>query len=112
MNFWIKRNEADTLNNLLAQQETDLRDCYSEEVEVTYPPSTIVRQDAETRLRLARIDTSEVGRFLLEYTGFVDFPGFIFFAGLFTQEASAMRNLRKLEYVLEKVLPLSVVHAS
>ena len=112
VNFWIKRNEADTLNNLLAQQETDLRDCYSEEVEVTYPPSTIVRQDAETRLRLARIDTSEVGRFLLEYTGFVDFPGFIFFAGLFTQEASAMRNLRKLEYVLEKVLPLSVVHAS
>ena len=110
INFWIKHNETDTLDNLLAQQETDLTDYYPGEVEVTYPPSAMVRQGAETRLRLARIGT-EAGKFLLEYTGFVDFPGFIFFAVLFTQEMTAMRNLRKLEHVIEKVLPISVVHS-
>ena len=83
---------------------------YAGKVEVTYPPSAMVRKDAETRLRLARIE-NEAGNVLLEYSGFVDFPGFIFFAVLLTQEMTAMRNLRKLEYVIEKVLPISVVHS-
>ena len=112
VNFWIKHTEADTLNDLLAQQEMVLTNCYPEEVEVTYPPSAVIRQDAETRLRLARIDNREAGSVLLEYTGFVDFPGFIFFAVLLTQETTAMRNLGKLEYVIEKVLPVSIVHSS
>ena len=111
VDFWIKRNEPDTLNNLLAQQETNLTGCYSGKVEVTYPPSAMFRQDAETRLRLARI-YNEAGNVLLEYSGFVDFPGFIFFAVLLTQETTAMRNLRKLEYVIEKVLPIPIVHSS
>ncbi len=104
VNFWIKRNETDTLNNLLARQETKLTDFYSGKVEVTYPSSAMFRQDAKTRLLLARIDR-EAGNVLLEYSGFVDFPGFIFFAVLLTQETPAMRNLRKLEYVIQKVLP-------
>ena len=107
VSFWIKRNETDTLNNLLTRQETNLTDFYSGKVEVTYPSSpssAMFRQDAETRLRLARID-SEAGNVRLEYSGFVDFPGFIFFAVLFTQETPAMRNLGKLEYVIQKVVP-------
>ena len=111
VNFWHKRNETDTLNNLMAQQETDLKGCYPGEVEVTYPPSAMSRQNQETRLRLARI-SSEAGNVLLEYTGFIDFPGFIFFVVLLTKETTAMRNLRKLEYVVEKVLPMSIVHNS
>ena len=110
VDFWIKRNETDTLNNVLDQQKMDLIGCYSGKVEVTYPPSAMVRKDAETRLRLARIE-NDAGNVLLEYSEFVDFPGFIFFAVLLTQEMTAMRNLRKLEYVIEKVLPLSVVHS-
>ena len=110
INFWLKRNETDTLNNLLDQQEKDLRDCYSGKIEVTYPPSAVVREDVKTRLRLVRIE-NETGNVLLEYSGFVDFPGFIFFTVLLTQEMTAMRNLGKLEYVIEKVLPMSVVHS-
>lgn len=112
VNFWIKHTKMDTLNNLLAQQEMVLKNFYPEEVEVTYPPSTVIRQDAETQLRLARIKNRETGSILLEYTGFVGFPGFIFFAVLLTQETTAMRNLGKLEYVIEKVLPIPVVHSS
>ncbi len=111
VDFWNKRNKTDTLNNLLAQQKTYLKDYYSGKVEVTYPPSLMFRRDAETRLRLARI-YNKAGNVLLEYSGFVDFPGFVFFVVLLTQETTAMRNLRKLEYVIERVLPIPIVHSS
>lgn len=111
VDFWHKHNKTDTLNNLLAQQKTNLTDYYSEKVEVTYPPSLVFRQDAETRIRLARI-CNKVGNILLEYSGFIDFPKFIFFVVLLTRETTAMRNLRKLEYVIEKALPIPIVHLS
>ena len=111
IDFSIKHNETHTLENLLAQQETNLMACYSKKVEVTYPPSAMFRRDAETRLRLTRI-CNDSGDVLLEYSGFIDFPGFIFFAVLLTKETMAMRNLRKLEYVIERVLPIPIVHSS
>ena len=108
VDFWNKHRKTDTLNDLLVQQETNLKEHYSGKVEVAYPSSLMFRRDAETRLRLARIH-NEDGNVLLEYSGFVDFPGFIFFVVLLTQETMAVRNLRKLEYVTEKVLPISII---
>lgn len=111
IDFSIKNNRKHTLDNLLAQQEANLTRCYPKKVGVTYPPCAVFRRDAETRLRLARIH-NDSGNVLLEYSGFIDFPGFIFFAVLLTKETMAMRNLRKLEYVIERVLPMPVVHSS
>jgi hypothetical protein len=42
-----------------------------------------------------------------EITGFVEFPHAIFFAVLFTPLVVERRNVRKLEYILSKVLPLA-----
>ena len=115
IDFSIKHDKADTLDNLLVLQEAKLTNYYSnyysKKVDVTYPPSAMSRRDAETRLRLARI-YNDSGDVLLEYSGFIDFPGFVFFAVLLTKEKMAMRNLRKLECVMERVLPIPVVYSS
>jgi len=45
---------------------------------------------------------------MAEYTGFVDFEGFIFMCDLFAPNELAAKNLSKLRFVLRTVLPLSV----
>jgi hypothetical protein len=45
-----------------------------------------------------------------EYTGFVEFEKFIFFCVLFSPVELRDKNLRKLRYILRKVLPLNVRH--
>jgi hypothetical protein len=41
-----------------------------------------------------------------EITGFIEFKDFIFYAVLITPKEQYTKNLRKLEYILEKVLPM------
>jgi hypothetical protein len=43
-----------------------------------------------------------------EITGFVEFPKSVFFVVLFTPLVAERRNVRKLEYMLKKVLPISI----
>ena len=112
INFWPKEGRGDTLEGLLAEQEKDFGDYPPEiKIEMSYVPVTFQRRDGvEMRLRLVRMTRPDEP--VLEYTGFVNFPKFIFFAVLLTREATAKRNLGKLEYLMEKVLPLNVVHSS
>ena len=43
-----------------------------------------------------------------EYTGFVDFEGFIFMCVLFTPDQLERKNLRKLRFVLREAFPMTI----
>jgi len=48
---------------------------------------------------------------ILEYTGFVDFPDFVFLCVLFTPVHSEPSNLRKLRFVIRGAFQISVSHS-
>jgi hypothetical protein len=48
---------------------------------------------------------------IAEWTGFVDFNDFIFMCVLFTPDELAAKNLRKLRFLMRKVLPMKVQHS-
>ena len=48
---------------------------------------------------------------MAEYTGFVDFNGFIFMCVLFSPDSLAQKNLSKLRFVLRKVIPLNITYS-
>ncbi len=60
------------------------------------------------RAHIARPDLPIV----LEYTGFVDFPDFIFFVVLLTGKETALVNCGKIDYVMERAVPLHMEHFS
>jgi len=65
---------------------------------------SIKRKDAKTLIR-----TIEINRYPTpEFTGFVEFDDFIFLCVLFCPEELKEKNLKKLEYILSKVLPLNI----
>jgi hypothetical protein len=46
-----------------------------------------------------------------EISGFIEFDDFIFYAVLITPKELYVKNVRKLEFILDRVLPLTVNHA-
>lgn len=99
INFWEKSPEAKTLEELAKLQDERLREDFPDG-KINYLP-TIKRSDARVLLRKADIPSYPTP----EYTGFIEFKDFIFFAVLFTPVELAKRNIRKLEYVMAKVIP-------
>jgi hypothetical protein len=102
INFWEKNSEAANVEQLGALQDRGILSQFSG-AKITYLP-TIKRGDARTLLRLAEVPSYPSP----EYTGFVEFADFIFFAALFTPVQLARRNIRKLEYIMAKILPMKV----
>ena len=100
LNFWKKETPDQGLDYLLQLQVKTIRDA-----KLTYLPG-VVRPDARTLIRLAEVP----GYPTREYTGFVEFDDFIFFAVLFTSFVMSKRNLRKLREVLRTIQPVSVSH--
>jgi len=74
-----------------------------EPTKLTYLPGAD-RADAKTIIRLAEVPDYPTP----EYTGFVEFVDFIFFAVLFTTPEMSKRNIGKLREILRTVLPLEV----
>ena len=112
VHIWPKKSgKIRTLKQLLDKQEGRFEQYPTEiGVEVSYVPMTFGRKDgADMCLRLARINRPGFP-IVLEYGGFVDFPDFIFFAILLTAEETASVNLGKLEYVMERIIPLHMEH--
>jgi hypothetical protein len=100
INFCRKDAATPDLDALLRQQGDTLKDGV-----ITYL-SGVERTDARTVIRLA-----EVPRYPTpEYTGFIEFDDFIFFAVLFTTPEMSKRNLRKLREILRTVMPINVRH--
>lgn len=100
INFWQKETSDFSLDDLIKIQAENLPDA-----KITYYQESI-RADARVCLRLVEISSYPA----LEYTGFVEFDDFIFFAVLFTTPEMSKRNLRKLREVLRTVLPIKIKH--
>jgi hypothetical protein len=100
LNFWHKDAAAPNLDGLLRLQADTLKGGI-----ITYLPA-VERSDARTVIRLAEVP----GYPTPEYTGFVEFDDFIFFAVLFTIPEMSKRNLRKLREILRTVMPINVRH--
>lgn len=104
VNFWQKNEEAKSIEELTKVQEQRILQKFPD-AKITYLP-TIKRNNAQTLLRKIEIPSYPTP----EYTGFVEFKDFIFFAVLFTPDTLARRNIKKLEFLIQKVLPLEVKH--
>lgn len=106
LNIWDRRPPVSDLDQLLANQRQGILKAF--------PDATIVvrdlgiRTDHATVVRRAEIATYPSA----EITGFVEFPTMIPFIVLFTPLVVERRNVRKLEYILKKLLPLHVKHAT
>jgi hypothetical protein len=83
---------------------------------VVQPWSAFARLDADRRLdavswaldKLYDATTRPGLKDETEYTGFVDFDGFVFMCGLFTRNDLTEKSLGKLRFVMRKVLPIHV----
>jgi hypothetical protein len=104
VNFWDRRSPHDSLDSLVVAQNDNLR---AESPEATITVTEHGLRDG-IRTCILRADLSSYPS--LEITGFVEFPNVIFFAVLFTPPVVERRNVRKLEYLLRSVLPMSVTH--
>ncbi|MEQ1772060.1 MAG: restriction endonuclease [Devosia sp.] len=100
LNFWHKDSDAPDLDGLLKLQSKTLHDAT-----ISYFPG-VERRDARTAIRLAEVPGCPTP----EYTGFVEFSDFIFFAVLFTTPEMSKRNVRKLREILRTVVPMTVRH--
>ena|SRR3989442_2206746 len=98
LNFWHKDAAAPDLDGLLTLQAATLKDA-----NIEYLPG-VDRSDARTIIRLAKVPSYPTP----EYTGFVEFDDFIFFAVLFTTPEMSKRNVRKLREILRTVKPVKV----
>jgi len=102
VNLWERDKSGDSLDDLIKIQEEEFREFFPKAV-ISYR-DTIKRPDAKTLIRIVEIETYPTP----EITGFVEFKNFIFFCVLFTPEELARKNIRKLENILSKVIPIKV----
>ncbi|NOU09753.1 MAG: hypothetical protein HOO98_07015 [Nitrospira sp.] len=104
LNIWTRHHPVNSLDALIAQQSAYLLSASSNraiitqrEVDLRVSERTVVRRAEMPQYRTAEI------------TGFVEFRDFICFVVLFTPLHLERRNTRKLEYLLRKMTPGTVV---
>lgn len=102
--FWDRKSNNETLDDLLELQLAGFKE-NDPKVKIEYLP-TIKRKDTQTRLRKATIKNYPSP----EFTGFIEFPNFIFFCVMFTPENRERQNIRKLENILKLVKAGTVKH--
>lgn len=102
--FWDRRKDGDSLEDLLKFQEERFREV-DPECKIELLP-TVSRKDVQTKLRVARIKNYPTP----EYTGFVEFDEFIFFCVMFSPKNRSKSNIRKLENIMKAVLPIKITH--
>jgi hypothetical protein len=104
INFWNRKKNNDTLEDLLKIQEKNFSG-YNPKIEIL---PTIKRNGNNTALRKVIIDTYPCP----EYTGFVEFEDFIFYVVMFSPTELEKKNIRKLENIMMKVKPGKVKQES
>jgi tetratricopeptide (TPR) repeat protein len=76
-----------------------------------HPTATFEYSDSIERSDNCRTLTRKILRKetdLQEYSGFVSFENFCVFCVLFTPEELSIKNIRKLEYIIERIIPVNV----
>ncbi len=106
INFWQKKEPAHDLPSLFKFQESYMYEGSNPASEITFIGG-VPRTDVPTAIRISRFKYHPG---MAEYTGFVDFDGFIFMCVLFAPDSLAAKNLSKLRFVMRKVLPLKVTY--
>jgi hypothetical protein len=101
--FWDRAESNTDISALLEIQANEFKE-FDPGTKIEYV-STVERDDAKTKMRVAYVPRYEG---VLEYTGFVEFEKFIFFAVLLTPTQLAQKNLRKLETVILSAMPMTV----
>lgn len=102
VNIWPKNETIKCLDDLLNYQLDYILSAHPKTI-INFLP-TIKRNDANTKLRCMIVDSYPSA----EYTGFVEFSDFIFFCVLFTPEEQRKKNIRKLEEIMLRIIPLEV----
>ena len=105
VNFSSKRKgQTTTLDELIAYQEDYiLRALPGADIQyLENPPNQ--RVGSKTLIRVVK----HPKYFAPEYTGFIDFDGFVFICVLFTPEQLERKNLRKLRYILRDAFPMEI----
>lgn len=102
--FWDRKSNNDNLDDLLEMQLANFKE-KDQDAKVEYLP-TVKRKDTRMCLRKATIKSYPTS----EFTGFIEFPDFIFFCVMFTPENRERQNIRKLENILELVKAGTVRH--
>lgn len=110
VNLWEKKEGVADLETLYKFQEGYLRK-NPHLLSIAFMEG-VSRKNAKTAIRAVVYDASTRPglRDETEYTGFVDFDGFIFMCVLFTRIDLAEKNLSKLRFVMRKVLPIRVTY--
>lgn len=101
--FSKKDGAAPDLDALLRIQEAHVM-AGLPDAQITFIDSVRRTDGAKTAIRVLNTPRYHTP----EYTGFVEFKDFIFFCVLFSPVELEERNLRKLRYVVRKVLPLKM----
>jgi hypothetical protein len=106
VNIFSKDESIRNLDDLLKFQDESIMYTFPGST-ISYIP-TIKRNDANLKIRVADIMAYPTK----EYTGFVEFPEFIFFCVLFSPNEFTKKNIRKLESILQQVKPFKVIQKS
>jgi hypothetical protein len=102
INFWDREKNSDSLKDLLKIQEANYSGL---DPKIEMLPA-IKRKECKTALRKVTIESYPSP----EYTGYVEFYDFIFFAVMFSPIEFEKKNIKKLENIMLKIKPGKVKH--
>jgi tetratricopeptide (TPR) repeat protein len=103
MNIFSFDENIKTLDDIIKLHEMNTLECHPT---ATFEYSDTIEREDKKKTVLRKIQREGIE--LEEYTGFVEFDKFCVFCVLFTPEQLKTKNIRKLEYVIERLIPIDV----
>lgn len=103
VNIWVKDNEIQTLTDLNNFQIATMKDQHK--IFRYEMISTNLLQKEPVLIRIAEYDNKP----FIEITGIIEFKKFLFFVVWFCPENTKKRNLRKLEILLSRIVPINII---
>jgi hypothetical protein len=102
VNFWDKITTNHKISDVLDIQKKEFKEG-KYDVKISFL-KTIKRNDSEVVLRKVKYKKHPIP----EFTGFVEFDEFIFYAVMFSPQELSNKNIRKLENILMSIKPMKV----
>lgn len=101
INFWDRAKDNESLQDLVKKQEGAIITSYGN-IEISYSHD-VTHTHGEALIRKVALSNAVV-----EYTAFVSFEEFVFFAVLITPVEMSKKNLRKLQNLTSLVIPVKI----